>query len=51
MAGVLMAHPRHGWHHFYSPAEVEQAKANGWAVVEPKPEPQVQKIAPAKPRR
>lgn len=52
MALVLMENPLHGRNYFYSPAEVEQAKLIGWVeVVAPEPEPEAQKIAPAKPRR
>ena len=35
MPAVLMENPKHGFHHFYSPQEVEAAKENGWVVVEP----------------
>ena len=45
---VLMEHAKHGRHHFYSPAEVEQAKLAGWSVVV-ESAPEVTDVEPPKP--
>lgn len=36
-----MMHPRHGWHHAYTPQEEARMRANGWIEDAPVAAPQV----------
>jgi hypothetical protein len=47
-----MENPKHGRNHFYSPQEVEQAKLNGWVVVDKSaPAPAEEKPAEPEPAK
>ena len=35
---ILMTHPKHGFHHAYSPVDVQEHLDNGWVAVAKEPE-------------